>query len=180
MMRALAALMTLLALGCTVKVTPTDSAGNPATTGTISGTLRFDAPIPKNPVRDDMGQKRDLLWVDPDSKGWGNIAVWLEIEDGSLPSRADVSQEEAIVIEQIDFAFQAAVFSRSIDTAMAAYAGLDASAVMVNDHTAFRTDWMPFAGLGPSGLGVGGMPHTMSDMRIEKMLVIKSPALTGL
>ncbi len=80
----------------------------------------------------------------------------------------------------IDFAFQAAVFSQSIDTAMEAYAGLAASAVMVNDHTAFRTDWMPFAGLGPSGLGVGGMPHTMSDMRIEKMLVIKSPALTGL
>jgi len=73
--------------------------------------------------------------------------------------------------------FQAAVFTRSLDTAMHAYANLDASAVMVNDHTAFRVDGMPFAGLRESGLGVGGIPHTIADMSIDKMLVIKSPAL---
>ncbi len=48
---------------------------------------------------------------------------------------------------------------------------------MVNDHTAFRVDWMPFAGLKRSGLGVGGIPATMSDMEIEKMTVIRSKAL---
>ena len=73
--------------------------------------------------------------------------------------------------------FQAAVFTTSLDTAMHAYANLDASAVMVNDHTAFRVDGMPFAGLRESGLGVGGIPHTIHDMSIEKMLVIKSDAL---
>lgn len=73
--------------------------------------------------------------------------------------------------------FQAAVFTRNLDTAMHAYANLDASAVMVNDHTAFRVDGMPFAGLRESGLGVGGIPHTIADMSVEKMLVIKSPAL---
>ena len=73
--------------------------------------------------------------------------------------------------------FQAAVFTRSLDTAMHAYANLDASAVMVNDHTAFRVDGMPFAGLRESGLGVGGSPHTIADMSVDKMLVIKSPAL---
>jgi len=77
----------------------------------------------------------------------------------------------------LPFAFQAAVFSQDIDTAMAAASGLDASAVMVNDHTAFRVDWMPFAGLRQSGLGIGGIPHTIKDMRIEKMLVLNSPAL---
>jgi acyl-CoA reductase-like NAD-dependent aldehyde dehydrogenase len=70
-------------------------------------------------------------------------------------------------------AFQAAVFTRDLDTAMAAYRGFDASAVMVNDHTAFRVDWMPFAGLRHSGLGVGGIPHTMHDMQIEKMMVLR-------
>jgi hypothetical protein len=40
---------------------------------------------------------------------------------------------------------------------MRAYTRLDASAVMLNDHTAFRVDWMPFAGLRESGLGVGGL-----------------------
>jgi acyl-CoA reductase-like NAD-dependent aldehyde dehydrogenase len=50
---------------------------------------------------------------------------------------------------------------------------LDASAVMVNDHSAFRVDWMPFAGLHQSGLGIGGIPYTMEDMVIEKMTVIR-------
>ena len=71
-------------------------------------------------------------------------------------------------------AFQAAVFSQDIDIAMDAYHRLDASAVMVNDHTAFRTDGMPFAGLRESGLGVGGIPHSIKDMQVEKMLVINS------
>ncbi|MDA1308988.1 MAG: aldehyde dehydrogenase family protein, partial [Proteobacteria bacterium] len=80
----------------------------------------------------------------------------------------------------LEFAFQGAVFTQNIDTAMKIYAGLNASAVMVNDHTAFRTDWMPFAGLGPSGHGVGGMPHTIHEMTVEKMMVINSAALNGL
>lgn len=71
--------------------------------------------------------------------------------------------------------FQAAVFTQDIDTAMTVYRGIDASSVMLNDHTAFRTDEMPFAGLRQSGMGVGGIPHTISDMQIEKMLVINSP-----
>ena len=75
------------------------------------------------------------------------------------------------------FAFQAAVFTHDLDTALNASARLDASAVMVNDHTAFRVDWMPFAGLRESGLGVGGIPHTFRDMQIEKLTVIRSPEL---
>jgi acyl-CoA reductase-like NAD-dependent aldehyde dehydrogenase len=74
-------------------------------------------------------------------------------------------------------AFQAAVFSDSNEQAMRLYKALDASAVMINDHTAFRDDVMPFTGLRESGLGVGGIPYTMEDMQIEKMMVVKSPGL---
>jgi len=74
-------------------------------------------------------------------------------------------------------AFQAAIYTSNLDKAMRAYRRFDASAVMVNDHTAFRVDWMPFAGLRESGHGVGGIPHTFRDMQIEKMLVIRSPEL---
>lgn len=77
----------------------------------------------------------------------------------------------------LPFAFQAAVFTKDIDTAMHAYQQLDASAVMVNESTTFRVDGMPFAGLRQSGLGVGGIPHTMHDMQIEKMLVLQSKSL---
>ena len=77
----------------------------------------------------------------------------------------------------LDVAFQAAVFTKNIDTAMLAYKSLNASAVMINDHTAFRVDWMPFAGLRHSGMGVGGIPHTFEDMQIKKMMLIRSPML---
>ena len=70
--------------------------------------------------------------------------------------------------------FQAAVFTSNLDTMLRIYRRIDASAVMVNDHTAFRIDGMPFAGLRESGLAVGGIPYTIEDMQIEKMLVIKS------
>jgi acyl-CoA reductase-like NAD-dependent aldehyde dehydrogenase len=74
----------------------------------------------------------------------------------------------------LPMAFQGAVFTRNTDTAMHVYRHLDASAVMLNDHTAFRIDGMPFAGLRESGLGVGGIPYTIRDMQVNKMMVIKS------
>ena len=48
---------------------------------------------------------------------------------------------------------------------------------MVNDHPAFRVDWMPFAGLRESGIGVGGIPYTMKDMQIKKLVVVRSKEL---
>ncbi len=77
----------------------------------------------------------------------------------------------------LPYAFQAAVFTRDLDTALRAYSRLAGSAIMVNDHTAFRVDWMPFAGIKQSGLGVGGIPYTMHDMQIEKLLVLRSKVL---
>ena len=72
----------------------------------------------------------------------------------------------------LPFAFQASVFTKSLDVAMAAIRDLDASAVMVNQHTAFRVDWMPFEGRKQSGYNVGGIKYTMHDMTQEKMAVI--------
>ncbi len=86
--------------------------------------------------------------------------------------------DQAIALANaLPYAFQAAAFTRDLDTALRAYRRLDASAVMVNDFTAFRVDWMPFAGLRQSGLGVGGIPRTLRDMQVEKMMVIRSREL---
>lgn len=46
---------------------------------------------------------------------------------------------------QLPFVFQSAVFTKNLDTAFRCLRELDATAVMVNDHTAFRVDWMPLA-----------------------------------
>jgi acyl-CoA reductase-like NAD-dependent aldehyde dehydrogenase len=42
---------------------------------------------------------------------------------------------------------------------------LNASAVMVNDHTAFRVDWMPFGGRNSSGMGVGGIQYSIFNIQ---------------
>jgi len=73
--------------------------------------------------------------------------------------------------------FQASIFTKDIDTALQAAKQLNALAVMINDHTAFRVDWMPFGGTKKSGLGVGGVGYTMKDMTLEKLLVFKSESL---
>jgi acyl-CoA reductase-like NAD-dependent aldehyde dehydrogenase len=77
----------------------------------------------------------------------------------------------------LDVSFQAAVFTKNIDTALKAVKRLNGTTVMVNDHTAFRVDWMPFGGAKTSGLGLGGIPDSMNEMQNQKMMVIKSPSL---
>lgn len=72
---------------------------------------------------------------------------------------------------QLDFAFQAAVFSEQQSVINYVIDNIDASAVMVNDHTAFRVDWMPFTGRRHSGYGIGGIGYTMKDMCQLKMVV---------
>jgi acyl-CoA reductase-like NAD-dependent aldehyde dehydrogenase len=70
-------------------------------------------------------------------------------------------------------AFQASIFAQDLDVALSAAHGLEASAVMVNDATTFRTDWMPFAGRRVSGYGTGGIGYTMQDMTHEKMIILR-------
>ncbi|WP_417328418.1 aldehyde dehydrogenase family protein [Halarcobacter sp.] len=86
--------------------------------------------------------------------------------------------DEAIArANSLDVSFQAAVFTKNIDTALKAVKRLNGTTVMVNDHTAFRVDWMPFGGAKTSGLGLGGIPDSMNEMQNQKMMVIKSPVL---
>lgn len=74
---------------------------------------------------------------------------------------------------QLPFAFQSAVFTKDLNVAMDSASKLNSTAVMINDHTAYRADWMPFGGRGASGIGMGGIPHSMHEMTQEKMIVIK-------
>ncbi|MCP2029745.1 acyl-CoA reductase-like NAD-dependent aldehyde dehydrogenase [Flavobacterium sp. HSC-32F16] len=88
------------------------------------------------------------------------------------------NREEAIQkANALEVHFQAAVFTKNIDIALDAAKKLNATAVMVNDNTAFRVDWMPFGGRDASGLGMGGISYTINDMTREKMMVFKSKSL---
>lgn len=114
--------------------------------------------------------------------------VLVEPSPGSLVSTSEIfgpvtciygfaDLNEAIArANSLPYAFQAAIFSRDIDIALHAAKHLAASAVMINDHSAFRTDWMPFAGYRQSGFGTGGIPYTMRDMLQDKLIVMRQPA----
>ena len=84
------------------------------------------------------------------------------------------SIEEAIDhANSVNVSFQASIFTDQIKEILMFYEKINASSVFHNDHTAFRVDWMPFAGLKHSGHGIGGIKYSMHDMQIDKMLVLK-------
>lgn len=84
-------------------------------------------------------------------------------------------RDEAIFrANNLPYCFQAAVFTRNLDVAIDTINKIDATAVMVNDHTAFRVDWMPFGGKKRSGLGNTGIINSMYNMTYEKMAIIRS------
>ena len=83
--------------------------------------------------------------------------------------------EDAIeAANSLDVSFQSAVFSDNVSIAMDVAKKLEASAVMINDYTTFRVDWMPFGGRKHSGYGIGGIGYSMKDMLEHKLLVIKA------
>lgn len=84
---------------------------------------------------------------------------------------SDLAQAIATANE-LPLAFQSSVFTQDLGVALRAAEQLDAATVLINDHTAFRTDWMPFAGRKHSGYGIGGIPYTMHDMTHHKMIVV--------
>ena len=73
----------------------------------------------------------------------------------------------------VNVSFQTSIFTNQIDELLQFYSKINASSVFHNDHTAFRVDWMPFAGLKNSGHGIGGIKYSMHDMQIDKMLVLR-------
>ncbi|AXB59115.1 aldehyde dehydrogenase family protein [Flavobacterium fluviale] len=88
------------------------------------------------------------------------------------------NRDEAIKkANALEVHFQAAVFTKNIDAALETSKKLNATAVMINDNTAFRVDWMPFGGRDSSGLGMGGISYTINEMTREKLIVFKSKSL---
>ncbi|MGB5813046.1 MAG: aldehyde dehydrogenase family protein [Polyangiales bacterium] len=78
-----------------------------------------------------------------------------------------------------DAYFQAAFFTNRLDRALDISRRLHGMAVMINDHTAFRVDWMPFGGHRDSGLNLGGISRSMDDMTIERMVVFRQRGPRG-
>lgn len=71
------------------------------------------------------------------------------------------------------FVFQASAFTSSLSRSTFFASKLNGAAVMINEHSAFRVDWMPFGGQGLSGQGMGGIDYSTQEMLKQKLIVIK-------
>ncbi len=91
--------------------------------------------------------------------------------------RFDDLSEAIKMANNVPYAFQAAIYTQNLEVAMQCVEQLAATTVLVNDHTAFRIDSMPFGGQKLSGLGVGGIYPTMKELTYEKMMVMRSPVI---
>lgn len=115
-----------------------------------------------------------VLWNPPQ-----NIKVSKEEIFGPVVCIYPYKERDNAILEanNLSYHFQAAVYTKNIDIAFDTVQKLNATSVMVNDHTAFRVDWMPFGGRDASGEGLGGIPYAMHEMTRKKLMVVKSKFL---
>lgn len=105
-----------------------------------------------------------------------------------VPHRAKVWREEAFgpvvcletftdtasiwqELRENPFQFEAAIFSRDATRIQDATKNIAAMTVVVNDHTAWRVDAMPFGGHRQSGLGMGGVRWAVEEQTRLKQII---------
>jgi acyl-CoA reductase-like NAD-dependent aldehyde dehydrogenase len=72
------------------------------------------------------------------------------------------------------YVFEAALFTNDINRAFQYVRELSTMTLVINNHNALRTDWMPFGGHKLSGLGMGGVRYEMEEMTRIKQVIIKT------
>ncbi len=75
-------------------------------------------------------------------------------------------------LNESPYGLQAAVFTRNLEHAFAAFEKIEAGGVIVNDSPSFRIDPMPYGGMKESGLGREGLRYAIQEMTEPKLLVI--------
>ena len=95
-----------------------------------------------------------------------------------MPHQRRLIEKAIELANDTRFAFQASIFTNNLEHAFLAKEELEGLSIMINDHTAFRVDWMPFGAYKESGLGVGGIAKSIKDMSLERLTVFKSDFLS--
>ncbi len=85
------------------------------------------------------------------------------------------SDEEELLnfLNNKTYLFEAALFTKDISRAMKIATGISTMTFVINNHTAFRVDQMPFGGHKESGLGMGGVKYAMEELTRIKQIIIK-------
>ena len=76
-------------------------------------------------------------------------------------------------INQRDYIFEASLFTQDITKALSIAQKISAMTLVINNHTAFRVDQMPFGGHKKSGLGMGGVKYAIESLTRIKQIIMK-------
>ncbi len=90
----------------------------------------------------------------------------------AVAAAADVDEALRMVNES-RYGLHAAVFTRSLATALAAIDRLDVGGVVINDVPGFRSDAMPYGGVKDSGTGREGPRWAVEEFTVTRMAVIR-------
>lgn len=71
------------------------------------------------------------------------------------------------------YIFQSAAYTNTLSHAFDFSNKLNGACVIINNHPAFRVDWMPFGGQGLSGEGLGGIEYSVKEMLKQKLIIIQ-------
>ena len=71
------------------------------------------------------------------------------------------------------YGLHASVWTRSLDTAIAAVRTLEVGGVIVNDVPGFRADTMPYGGVKDSGIGREGPRVAIEELTVTRMAVVR-------
>lgn len=85
-------------------------------------------------------------------------------------------QDETELLDYLndkEYVFEAALFTQNLSAAMNIATEFSAMTFVINNHTAFRVDQMPFGGHGLAGLGMGGVKYAMEELTRMKQIIIK-------
>lgn len=83
-------------------------------------------------------------------------------------------EEEVLTyLNSNDYIFEAALYTQDIQKALKIAKDFSTMTLVINNHTAYRVDQMPFGGHKLSGLGMGGVKYMMEEMTRLKQVIIK-------
>lgn len=85
-------------------------------------------------------------------------------------------QDEKELLEYLNsnpYVFESALFTKDITRAMQIAHEITTMTFVINNHSAFRVDQMPFGGHKMSGLGMGGVKYAMDELTRTKQVIIK-------
>lgn len=117
------------------------------------------------------GSRMEPTWV----TGLPDAHPLLQREFFGPVSTIETAQGDGDLLDRLERgedAIHAAIFTRSIANATAAFRRCNSAALLVNDSTDYRIDAMPFGGTGNAGLGREGVADAVAAYSEKKLMII--------